>query len=229
MTESRATYTLDQHGKATHETRDGITMPLDYSFASINDFVHNPDVHFETLQALALGMAVQIDKLTQLLDNLRALPDRPADGMHAPTDAMVEAAAEAYMPFGDMGFALMAAYAAAPQAPAAIKSAAQLTTLLENVRSLHDICAEFIAADVFAQLETSPKDPAAPDVVGLVEALKELISAAQSVNCSRRHLVVVEEDDEPCYWQRGEWVDWLVASGRSASAALAAYQKREGV
>ena len=38
------------------------------------------------------------------------------------------------------------------QAPAAITSAEQLTALLENVRGLHDICAEFIAEDVFGQL-----------------------------------------------------------------------------
>ncbi len=34
----------------------------------------------------------------------------------------------------------------------AITSAAQLTQLLENVRCLHDISAELIAADVFSQL-----------------------------------------------------------------------------
>lgn len=60
-------------------------------------------------------------------------------------------------------------------------------------------------------------------VAALVEALKELISAAQSVNCSRHHRVAVAADDAPCYWQRKEWVDWLVESGKSASAALAAY------
>lgn len=64
-------------------------------------------------------------------------------------------------------------------------------------------------------------------VAALVEALKELISAAQSVNCSRHHRVAVAADDAPCYWQRKEWVDWLVESGKSASAALAAYLKQQ--
>jgi hypothetical protein len=38
-------------------------MPADYSFATVNDYVHSMGVHFEELQALCLGMADHIDKL----------------------------------------------------------------------------------------------------------------------------------------------------------------------
>lgn len=57
------TLTLTETGKVLTETRDGITMPADYSFATVNDYIHGQDVHFEELQALCLGMATHIEKL----------------------------------------------------------------------------------------------------------------------------------------------------------------------
>jgi len=56
-------YTLTETGKVLTETQEGITMPADYSFATVNDYVHGLEVHFEDLQALCLGMADHIDKL----------------------------------------------------------------------------------------------------------------------------------------------------------------------
>ena len=56
-------YTLTETGKVLTETQEGITMPADYSFATVNDYVHGMEVHFEDLQALCLGMADHIDKL----------------------------------------------------------------------------------------------------------------------------------------------------------------------
>lgn len=44
------------------------TMPADYSFASVNDFVHNHDRQFEDLLALCLGMACHIEKMIPSLD-----------------------------------------------------------------------------------------------------------------------------------------------------------------
>ena len=57
------TLTVTEDGKVLTETRGGITMPADYSFATVNDYVHGIDVHFEELQALCLGMAAHIEKL----------------------------------------------------------------------------------------------------------------------------------------------------------------------
>jgi len=55
--------TFDGAGKPLTETIDDVTMPADYSFASVNDYVHGLDVNFENLVALCLGMANEIDTL----------------------------------------------------------------------------------------------------------------------------------------------------------------------
>lgn len=54
----------------------------------------------------------------------------------------------------------------------------------------------------------------------LIEAVRELIGAANSVNRSRMHEVRGHDDDQPRYWQRKEWVDWLVENGEKAQQAL---------
>jgi hypothetical protein len=56
-------YTLSETGKILTETQHGITLPADYSFATVNDYVHSMGVTFEELEALCLGMASHIDKL----------------------------------------------------------------------------------------------------------------------------------------------------------------------
>ena len=57
------TLTVTEDGKPLTETQYGITMPADYSFATVNDYVHGMEVNFEDLQALCLGMATHIEKL----------------------------------------------------------------------------------------------------------------------------------------------------------------------
>jgi len=56
-------HTLTESGRVLTETRDGITMPAEYSFDTVNDYVHGLEVHYEDLQYLCLGMANYIDKL----------------------------------------------------------------------------------------------------------------------------------------------------------------------
>ena len=58
-------YTITETGLVLTETQEGVTMPADYSFAIVNDYVHGLDVNFEDLQYLCLGMANHIDKLHQ--------------------------------------------------------------------------------------------------------------------------------------------------------------------
>lgn len=55
--------TVTQTGQVLTETQEGITMPADYSFATVNDYVHGIDVNFEDLLYLCLGMANHIDQL----------------------------------------------------------------------------------------------------------------------------------------------------------------------
>ena len=57
--------TLTETGKVLTETQDGITMPADYSFETVNGYVHGIDVDFEDLVGLCLGMASHIDKLNR--------------------------------------------------------------------------------------------------------------------------------------------------------------------
>lgn len=56
-------HTLTETGMVLTETREGVTMPADYSFANVNDFVHGLDTHYEDLQYLCLGMATHIEML----------------------------------------------------------------------------------------------------------------------------------------------------------------------
>ena len=49
-------YTLTETGKALTETQEGVTLPADYSFATVNDYVHGVERYFEELQWLCLGM-----------------------------------------------------------------------------------------------------------------------------------------------------------------------------
>lgn len=49
-------------GKALTETVDDVTFPADYSFATVNDYVHSTGTNFEDLQSLCLGMATHIEK-----------------------------------------------------------------------------------------------------------------------------------------------------------------------
>lgn len=57
--------TLTQEGRALTETREGVTMPADYSFANVNEFAHALDTNYEDLQYLCLGMANHIEKLNR--------------------------------------------------------------------------------------------------------------------------------------------------------------------
>jgi hypothetical protein len=59
--------TLNENGKALTETIEGVTMPADYSFATVNDFVHSIETQYEDLECLCLGMASHMEKLSKKL------------------------------------------------------------------------------------------------------------------------------------------------------------------
>ena len=56
-------FTITETGKVLTETDQGITIPADYSFATVNSFVHGMGVQFEDLVNLCLVMADHIDKM----------------------------------------------------------------------------------------------------------------------------------------------------------------------
>ena len=74
--------TINENGKAITETIDGVQMPTDYSFETVNDFVHNAEVHFEELQSLCLGMADRIDRLAGALQAVKQHQEIVGGSMH---------------------------------------------------------------------------------------------------------------------------------------------------
>ena len=73
--------TINESGKAISETQDGVTMPVDYSFECVNDFVHSPETQYEELQWLALGMASENDKLRKALIDIKRHQEFVGDGL----------------------------------------------------------------------------------------------------------------------------------------------------
>lgn len=61
--EYKPVITYDESGKALVETLRDINQPADYSFATVNDFVHTAGRTYEELEVLCLGMAEHIDKI----------------------------------------------------------------------------------------------------------------------------------------------------------------------
>ncbi|MCS3467142.1 hypothetical protein M2401_000863 [Pseudomonas sp. JUb42] len=57
--------------------------------------------------------------------------------------------------------------------------------------------------------------------------LAELVSAVRSINHGPRHAHHMPGDDEPCYLQRKEWVEWVLGMCAEAEAALMSKAKRE--
>ncbi|WP_296277832.1 hypothetical protein [Pseudomonas sp. UBA7530] len=63
-------------------------------------------------------------------------------------------------------------------------------------------------------------------VVADLEAVRGLLSglirAVRSINCTPRHAIMIKGDDEPCFWQRREWVEYVLGLCTEAEAALTA-------
>ena len=71
--EQRPTLTISNDGRVLTETIEDIELPADYSFATINDYVHDVGRQYEELQCLALGMASHIDAQQARIAELEAL------------------------------------------------------------------------------------------------------------------------------------------------------------
>lgn len=63
--------TINEDGKVLTETLEGVTMPFDYSFSTVNDFVHSIETQYEDLESLCLGMASHIEKLQKALEDIK--------------------------------------------------------------------------------------------------------------------------------------------------------------
>lgn len=76
------THTLDAGGRVLTVEQEGVSMPADYSFQCVNDYVHDTGRHFEELQCLALGMACEAERLREAVKFasvvMRTVADSPA-------------------------------------------------------------------------------------------------------------------------------------------------------
>lgn len=68
----RETCTMDGAGRLLTIDSGGVSMPADYTFALVNDYVHSTGRHFEELQYLALGMAGDYEALQARVADLEA-------------------------------------------------------------------------------------------------------------------------------------------------------------
>jgi hypothetical protein len=57
-------------------------------------------------------------------------------------------------------------------------------------------------------------------VNSLDECIKELVGAIRSVNRSKNQMIEIEGDDDPCFWQRKEWIDWILDLANDAESVL---------
>lgn len=77
-----------------------------------------------------------------------------------------------------------------------------------------------LACALWGLAQRSPKQAQKPAVPS-PDAARELISGVRSVNRGQHHLVQVEGDDEPCYYQRGEWIEWILELADLAEQSIA--------
>jgi len=56
------TTTYDEKGAALTDHREGTDFPAELSFECVNDFVHDPNRHFEELQYLCLGLVNELER-----------------------------------------------------------------------------------------------------------------------------------------------------------------------
>lgn len=54
------------------------------------------------------------------------------------------------------------------------------------------------------------------------DAVSEFVSAVRSINRSSHHQIQIPGDDEPCFWQRKEWIDWILELADQVEASLSA-------
>jgi hypothetical protein len=54
--------------------------------------------------------------------------------------------------------------------------------------------------------------------------IKELISGIRTINKAEQHKIVISGDDEPVYWQREEWIEWILELADEAEVELSTGQ-----
>ena len=101
----------------------------------------------------------------------------------------------------------------------------RLTPVLDVIQNYSIFDFDRISTDQFEDMVLALKDAitALQQQEGIAEKLKELVSGIRSINRTKGYEVPqsVTNDDEPCYWQRKEWVDWILETAFEADELLA--------
>jgi hypothetical protein len=90
----------------------------------------------------------------------------------------------------------------------------RLLTIRENVATTEEFQEGLREA-----LERIPIAICTPDIVRA--AAHDLVSAVRTINFSPRNQVMIPGDDEPCHWQRREWIEWLLGEAAKLESAFA--------
>jgi hypothetical protein len=53
-----------------------------------------------------------------------------------------------------------------------------------------------------------------------MNAVRRLIVGVRTINRAPHHEVNIEGDDEPCYYQRKEWIEWILELAASAEKEI---------
>lgn len=59
-------------------------------------------------------------------------------------------------------------------------------------------------------LNTHDIERAIEEFDAIREVVKDLSGAMLSVNRGSLHKISIDGDDEPCFWQRSEWIKWII-------------------
>lgn len=104
----------------------------------------------------------------------------------------------------------------------AMQGAAQLEAQCERLRSdIQEMVKKAADKNLDGYRELGRKAAAAENRQDeLARALNSLIGATTSVNRHSQHKVFIDGDEEPCYWQRREWVDYLLEEADKARKVL---------
>ena len=77
----------------------------------------------------------------------------------------------------------------------------------------------YMLDNIFKQMVIPAIDEARSIKRENTETIKRLIDGIRTVNQSSYYIAENVDDDEPCYWQRKEWIEWVLELADEAEKA----------
>jgi hypothetical protein len=81
---------------------------------------------------------------------------------------------------------------------------------------------EFNISDLIDQPKYRDATPQPAQQGSVPDGFSEFVSAVRSINRSSHHQIQIPGDDEPCFWQRKEWIDWILELADQVEDSLSA-------